>query len=687
MGQALSEHELFVAGLSKALKARGIKVKTKDLLQYFQFIHKVCPWFPPEGSIDTKRWERVGDALKDYYKTFGPEKVPVISFSYWTLISELLTQRHTDPKIDETLTQGEAALRSSCNPSPKPPSDTSSVPSHPSSVILDIPEPLQDGDLPPPSLSGGHEDSKNGAALPDIQNGTALPDIQNGAALPATQNGTTTRPPPYQPMYPDLSDSQEVDWSQLAEEAAQYHDPPFAAPVLPNKLSSAPQEPPNPSSAFSNLKAEIQDLQLQLKQKKQQLILQLQSLDIDPPSSAPKMAPTPGPLQGAPAMLFPVTETTLPPQNGTPHIGEAQNGAAPPAPQVIRAHAPFTIAALKELKTAVTQYGPTATFTLAVLDSMTQGWIIPNEWKDLAKASLSGGHYLLWKSEFKDQCELIARDNANRQQNPWTFPMLAGTGDFNSKEAQMQYDPGLFAQINAAAYRAWRKLPPSGEVTSSLTNIRQRPEEPFCDFVDRLLQAAERLFGSPESNSALIKQLAYENATSACQAAIRPHKTKEDLSGYIRLCADIGPAHLHAQVTAAAVREVLLAHKQGGKTNNGKCFNCDQIGHFVKDCPKAPQSPNAKQMKNPNSLCPKCKKGYHWARECKSKFDKEGNPLPQQGNGIRGQPQTPNQGQAPGAIRFVPAQNHPMQNNPFQTSSAPHQEVQDWTSVPPPIQY
>lgn len=106
MGQALSEHELFVGGLGKALKTRGIRVRTKELLQYFQFIHKVCPWFPLEGSINTKRWKRVGDSLKDYYRVFGTEKITLTTFAYWNLISELLAQQHADPQIEQMVTQG-----------------------------------------------------------------------------------------------------------------------------------------------------------------------------------------------------------------------------------------------------------------------------------------------------------------------------------------------------------------------------------------------------------------------------------------------------------------------------------------------------------------------------------------------------------------------------------------------------
>lgn len=48
---------------------------------------------------------------------------------------------------------------------------------------------------------------------------------------------------------------------------------------------------------------------------------------------------------------------------------------------------------------------------------------------------------------------------------------------------------------------------------------------------------------------------------------------------------------------------------------------------------------------------------------------------------MRGQPQAPKQ--AYGAVSFVPASN----SNPFQSLVEQPQEVQDWTSVPPPTQY
>lgn len=144
---------------------------------------------------------------------------------------------------------------------------------------------------------------------------------------------------------------------------------------------------------------------------------------------------------------------------------------------------------------------------------------------------------------------------------------------------------------------------------------------------------------------------------------------------------------------ATAVKEVLLAHKQGGKTDSGKCFKCDQMGHFARDCPTILKLQQNNPRPKPTSLCPKCRRGYHWANECKSKTDADSNPLSQQGNGVQSPPRTPNWRQTPGAIGFVPQRSNPTpthnptQNNPFQVSSVLHEEVQDWTSVPPSTQY
>jgi hypothetical protein len=54
----------------------------------------------------------------------------------------------------------------------------------------------------------------------------------------------------------------------------------------------------------------------------------------------------------------------------------------------------------------------------------------------------------------------------------------------------------------------------------------------------RNLWIAGRIFGNPQGGVLFVTQLAYENPN-----AVWPYKAKTDLSGYIRLCAEIGPSY------------------------------------------------------------------------------------------------------------------------------------------------
>lgn len=72
----------------------------------------------------------------------------------------------------------------------------------------------------------------------------------------------------------------------------------------------------------------------------------------------------------------------------------------------------------------------------------------------------------------------------------------------------------------------------------SLTRVIQGSNEPYADFVDRLMQTAFKLFQDVEAAMPLVNQLAYEQAHKWCRDVISPWKTKL-LETCIMICRDV----------------------------------------------------------------------------------------------------------------------------------------------------
>jgi hypothetical protein len=160
------------------------------------------------------------------------------------------------------------------------------------------------------------------------------------------------------------------------------------------------------------------------------------------------------------------------------------------------------------------------------------------------------------------RCSKKAATLNDQTSNPdWDSNMLLGEGPYEDQANLTGFPIGVYVQTAAAARHAWGQLPVRGDVGGSLANIRQGPDEPYQNFVERLLIAASRILGKSDTGSPFVIQLAYENANAMCHAAIQPHKGQTDLAGYVHLCAEIGRHDYQGLAFGAAL--------QGSSGNEG----------------------------------------------------------------------------------------------------------------------
>ena len=131
MGTQLSKVAVFVKGLKVALRESGVRVKKKDLINFYIFINQACPWFIIDGAeIHPKKWRKVGRELNDILAKQGPEAVPANVFTYWSLIRDLVENAVDDPEKQQLLSVAEYCLcplsleaSESSLPTKKPPID------------------------------------------------------------------------------------------------------------------------------------------------------------------------------------------------------------------------------------------------------------------------------------------------------------------------------------------------------------------------------------------------------------------------------------------------------------------------------------------------------------------------------------------------------------------------------------
>lgn len=176
---------------------------------------------------------------------------------------------------------------------------------------------------------------------------------------------------------------------------------------------------------------------------------------------------------------------------------------------------------LRELRNAAHQYGPTAPYTLSLLESMDQQYHTPADVATLARCILTSAKYLDWKAWYEELATDQAAINAANRHPGWNLDMLMGRGQY--AQNQTTFPPEVYSQVFRLFITAWKRIKGEGEASTSLSKITQGPTEPFVEFVARLQDAAAKIFPDSSVADVIVKQMIFEQANKECRTILAAH--------------------------------------------------------------------------------------------------------------------------------------------------------------------
>lgn len=83
---------MYIKVLKQAVSKKDIKIYTRLLHDFFEFIQKVSPWFPEEGSLNLDTCSKVGKDLNKLAQTHGREEMAENVLFLWTTLRQTLAE-------------------------------------------------------------------------------------------------------------------------------------------------------------------------------------------------------------------------------------------------------------------------------------------------------------------------------------------------------------------------------------------------------------------------------------------------------------------------------------------------------------------------------------------------------------------------------------------------------------------